>query len=78
MTGCKVVWVNRNVTDSFRVGKDGCTNDDNVCPSSSTCQTDSGLCFCRDSEPSFSNPNGFAGCFSNNNTRLVAGEYLYR
>jgi hypothetical protein len=26
MTGCEVVLVNRNVLDSFRVGKDGCTH----------------------------------------------------
>ena len=75
MTGCEVVWVNRNVTDSFRVGKDGCTNDTSFCPSSSTCQIDSGLCLCRDSEPSFSNPKGKPGCLSNRNIRL--GEYLY-
>ena len=64
ITGCEVVWVNRNVTDSFCVGKDGCTNNTSVCPSSSTCQTGSGLCLCRDSQPSFINPNGKLGCFS--------------
>ena len=74
MTGCKVVWVNRNVTDSFRVGKDGCTNDTSVCPSSSICQTDSGLCLCRDSEPNFRNSNGKPGCFNNHNIRLGTGE----
>ena len=80
MTGCEVVWVNRNVTDSFRVGKDGCTNDTSVCPSSSTCQTDSGLCLCSDIEPSFSNPDGrtsdgkIYGCASNHNIRSGAGE----
>jgi hypothetical protein len=46
MIGCEVVWVNRNVTDSFRVGEDGCTSDSSVCPESSTCQRDSGLCLC--------------------------------
>jgi hypothetical protein len=47
VTGCKVVWVKRNVTDSFRVGKDGCTNDTSICRrSSATCQPDSGLCLC--------------------------------
>ena len=84
MTGCEVVWVNRNVTDSFRVGKDGCTNDTSVCLSSSTCQTDSGLCLCRDSEPNFRNPNKVTtesqvyGCLRNHNIRSGAGEYLYR
>ena len=77
MTGCEVVWVNRNVTDSFRVGKDGCTNDTRVCPSSSTCQTDSGLCLCHDNTPSFRNPtdkNQTYGCVSNTNIRSGAGE----
>ena len=44
--GAEVVLVNRNVTDSFRVGEDGCTNDSSVCPKSSTCQPGSGLCLC--------------------------------
>ena len=44
--GGKVVLVNRNVTDSFRVGEDGCTSGSSVCPKSSTCQRDSGLCLC--------------------------------
>ena len=80
MTGCEVVWVNRNVTDSFRVDKDGCTKNTSVCPSSSTCQTDSGLCLCRDREPSFRNPNKGTndspvyGCLSNRNIRSGAGE----
>ena len=78
MTGCEVVWVNRNVIDSFRVGKDGCTNDTSVCPSSSTCQTDSGLCLCRDSEPNFYNAYGKPGCFSHHNIYISRSEYLYR
>ena len=84
MTGCEVVLINRNVTDSFRVGKDGCTKNNSVCPDSSICQTDSGLCLCPDSEPSFRNPNKVAndgqvyGCLSNHNIRSGAGEYLYR
>ena len=82
MTGCEVAWVNRNVTDSFRVGKDGCTNNTSVCPSSSTCQADSGLCLCLDIEPSFRNPtrkpgnDTTYGCLSNRHIRLGAGEYL--
>ncbi|CAB4044499.1 Hypothetical predicted protein [Paramuricea clavata] len=55
MTGCEVVLVNRNVTDSFRVGNDGCTNDATVCTSSATCQSD-GSCLCSDSKPNFRNP----------------------
>ena len=82
MTGCEVVWVNRNVTDSFRVGEDGCTKNSSVCPSSSTCQTDSGLCLCRDSAPNFRNPNGNPnnkegyGCQSGVNINSGAGECL--
>ena len=59
MAGSEVVLVHRNFTDSFRVGKDGCTNDSKVCPSSSTCQPHSGLCLCRNL-PNFLNPaNGY-------------------
>ena len=56
MIRCEVVWVNRNVTDSFRVGKDGCTNDKSVCTNvSATCQPD-GLCLCSEGLPNFRNP----------------------
>jgi hypothetical protein len=52
MTGCEVVLVNRNVTDSFRVGKDGCTSDTSVCKSNATCQPD-GSCLCNSKRPSY-------------------------
>ena len=69
MTGGEVVLVNRNVTDSFRVGKDGCTNDTSVCTSSATCQSD-GLCLCnKDSFCNFRNP-----VFEIDNGNLVYGE----
>ena len=55
MTGCEVVWVNRNVTDSIRAGKDGCTNDTSVCPSHAECQAD-GSCLCDANNPNFRNP----------------------
>ncbi|CAB4008248.1 Hypothetical predicted protein [Paramuricea clavata] len=55
ITGCEVVLVNRNVTDSFRFGKDGCTNDERVCTSSATCQSD-GSCLCSADKPNFRNP----------------------
>ena len=55
MTGCEVVWVNRNVTDSFRVGKDGCRNDTSVCPSRAKCRPD-GSCLCNVYNPNFRNP----------------------
>ena len=55
LTGCGVVLVNRDLRDSFRVGKDGCTNDESVCTSSATCQSD-GLCLCSVDKPNFRNP----------------------
>ena len=55
MTGCEVIWVHRNVTDSFRVGKDGCTNDTNICPSHAECEPD-GSCLCDAHNPNFRNP----------------------
>ena len=66
VAGSEVVLVHRNVRDSFRVGKDGCTSDSKTCPSSSTCQPNSGLCLCGDL-PNFLNPvmiNGYK-CVSN-------------
>ena len=50
ITSCEVVSVSRNVTDSFRVGKDGCVKNVNVCTPSATCQKD-GSCLCK---PEFS------------------------
>ena len=56
MIGCEVVCVNRNVTDSFRVGRNGCTNDTNVCANvSATCQSD-GSCLCDSTSPNYRNP----------------------
>ena len=56
MIGCEVVCVNRNVTDSFRVGEDGCTNNTNVCANvSATCQPD-GSCLCNSTNSTYHNP----------------------
>ena len=49
----EVVLVKRNVRDSFRVEKDGCTNNASVCSSSATCQPDTGLCLCNEGFPNF-------------------------
>ena len=49
----EVVLVERNITDSFRIGKDGCRSDTSVCPSSATCQPDTGLCLCKKDSPHF-------------------------
>jgi hypothetical protein len=83
MSGCEVVWVNRNVTDSFRVGKDGCTNDTSICRrSSAKCQPDSGLCSCGESGPNFRNPavesrrDKDYGCIGNDNIRTGFGEFI--
>ena len=77
---CEVTLVNRNVTDSFRVGKDGCmTNTD--CPSSATCQSESGLCLCSDGYPNFLKHsqtfNTVYGCLSSKVIRTGFGEPLY-
>jgi hypothetical protein len=56
LTGCEVVLVNRDLRDSFRVGKDGCTNNTSVCTSPATCQSD-GSCLCSVDKPNFRNPN---------------------
>ena len=80
MIGCEVVSVKRDVTDSFRVGQDGCTNNASVCPSSATCQPDSGQCACEKSQPNFSrNPrsNGkIYGCVNSSSIRSGFGEWL--
>lgn len=55
ITSCEVVSVSRNVTDSFRVGKQGCTNNVNICTSSATCQAD-GSCLCHSKTPTYRNP----------------------
>ena len=53
---CEVTLVNRNVTDSFRVGENDCRRDADCSlstTSSATCQSDSGLCLCKDGQPNF-------------------------
>ena len=61
----EVVLVNRNKIDSFRVGKDGCTNDTNVCPTSAICRMSDGFCQCTSSAPTYRtsllNTNGLRG-----------------
>ena len=74
----KVVLVKRNVTDSFRVGKNGCTNIASVCTSSATCQSDTGLCLCNEDLPNYVNSiekcsNGQYCCVANNMIPSLAG-----
>lgn len=69
-----VVLVNRNVKDSFRVGKDGCGNNANVCTTSATCQNDSSLCLCKADLPNF--VNGVVG--SPSEFRCVTNEDMYK
>ena len=76
----KVVLVNRNVKDSFRVGKDGCSNNTNVCTRSATCQAESGLCLCKNDSPNFVNgvvksPSEFA-CVTNEDMYKYFGKCL--
>lgn len=84
-TGCQVIWVNHNVTDSFRVGKDGCMNNQSLCTSSARCHSD-GLCLCKTETPNYRNPvhhkkshvslhNDTYGCISNLTIRTsISGE----
>ena len=55
----EVTLVNRNVTDSFRVGKNSCKLNTSYCPNSATCLSGSGLCLCIDSQPNFRNYDGY-------------------
>ncbi|CAB4028803.1 Hypothetical predicted protein, partial [Paramuricea clavata] len=78
MTGCEVVWVNRNVIDSFRVGEDGCTNDGTVCTDfGATCRQSDGLCICTGNEPNFRKPTSKDyGCLSSDSVRAGIGRNL--
>ena len=56
MSSCQELVVNRNVTDTFRVGDVGCKNDSSICTTrAAICQTD-GSCFCNEDSPNFRNP----------------------
>ena len=79
LTGCEVVLVNRNVTDSFRVGQDGCTNDVRVCTDFGTaCRQSDGLCLCPVVQPDFRRPTRTKayGCLSSVDIRAGVGERL--
>lgn len=52
MTGSEVTFVNRSVTDSFFIGKDGCVKNGSVCTSSATCHSH-GSCVCNAGTPNF-------------------------
>ena len=56
LNSCKRVLIHRNVTDTFRVGTNGCTNDPSICETRvATCQTN-GRCLCGEDSPNFRNP----------------------
>ena len=87
MTGCEVIWVNRNVNDSFRVGEAGCTSDTSVCTNfSATCEDD-GSCLCNRGSPNFRNPiiesphgrysyGSTYGCILNSESLVGVGKYF--
>ena len=79
MTAGEVTLVNRYVTDIFRVGKDGCTRNSD-CPDQATCQSDSGLCLCSDSQPNFLYFNRSSSadyqCVTSTSIRAGLGECL--
>ena len=84
--GSEVVWVKRNLTDSFFVGKDGCKKNPRICTArSALCQAD-GSCLCTSLRPTFRNPiievnsgkmvyhkNSF-GCINNQYIRFGVGK----
>jgi hypothetical protein len=62
LTGCEVVWVHRDVVDSFHVGKYGCTYYSSVCTNSdATCRKSDGLCLYGILKPNYINPNTRTG-----------------
>ena len=79
MIAGEVVLVNRNVTDSFRVGN-GCIRNNNCGTSSATCQFESGLCFCSVDEPNFLHFNASSSanyqCVNSASIRAGVGECL--
>jgi hypothetical protein len=62
LTGCEVVLVNRDLLDSFRVGKDGCKHDTSVCTNfDARCTKPGGQCLCTVFKPNYINPRTRAG-----------------
>ena len=80
-TSNQVVLVHRHFRDSFRVGKDGCVNNTNVCKNSATCQTESGLCRCNEDSLHFVNhveDSYFEyNCVNNENIAHYVGGYSF-
>ena len=80
---CEKVWINRNVTDSFRVGTEGCNHDSSICTKrSAECQAD-GWCLCDKDSPNFRNPaieegeyGKTYGCTGSEHIRHRVGEYF--
>ena len=80
---CKVTSVHRNVTDSFRVGEDGCKANTDCSPSttsSATCQSDTGVCLCKDNQSNFlnytTNFGNVYGCIISSDIQTGFGECL--
>ena len=82
LTGCEVgFWVNRDLLDSFHVGKDGCTYDSSVCANShARCIKRGGECLCNVFKPNFRNSttrpgvDKSYGCLSSETMRAGIGE----
>ena len=53
LSSSEVTLVSRNQVDSFLVGKDGCKNNTNVCPTSAFCRMSDGFCQCKCDTPSY-------------------------
>ena len=65
LSSSEVILVSRNQIDSFLVGRDGCKNNTNVCPTSAFCRTSDGFCQCKNGIPTYRqfilNTNGLKG-----------------
>ena len=86
LSSCEVVWIARNVTDSFFVGKDGCKKNPRICTTRSALCQDDGSCLCTSLRPTFRNPlieinsgkmvyrNDSCGCVNNQYIRYGVGK----
>ena len=86
LSSCEVVWIDRNVTDSFFVGKDGCKENPRICTTRSALCQDDGSCLCTSLRPTFRNPvieinsgkmvyrNDSFGCVNNQYIRYGVGK----
>ena len=66
LSECRVSLLTRNVTDSFRVGEEGCKGDQSICTSVQASCQENGLCLCKEEYPHFRNPTIIKSAKGNN------------